>query len=129
MPERRYRQQESVLILAGMTSFQAIAFGGVDNDFIDHVRITITGGSRRLGETGVVFRVGQNARQWIELENMRYAGGIPANVDTAPVADAKNPVGREHKDFDFFLLSLRNPCGTLKNIQWLVPRIPNPFGF
>src|SRR5437867_12616759 len=73
---------------------------GEPRHLLDQLVVAEAGGARRLGEAGVHRRVGDDARQRVELQDVGDAEPIDADVHAAPVAAAEGLVRLERGALD-----------------------------
>lgn len=91
-------------------------------------RIGIAGCSGGFGKTGVIFRVRQDARQRVDLEDVGLASLIQPDVQAAPVP---NPQHLATPPDDVFYLRLQRIVDfsrTAEDLERLFRPVPDPFG-
>ena len=76
---------------------------GHAEDCLDELVVVHPGRSCSLWKTGIVFGIGKNARQWIQLKNMWDAVPIQSHIDSAPILAAKDGVCPTADCFDRML--------------------------
>src|SRR2546425_12906811 len=98
-------------------------------DALQEAIVTDSGGTRRLREAGVIFRLGQYARERIQFKDMRLSRLVETDVDPAPIAATEDIVGLPANPFDFVPQGGRNPRRTFENIERVVGCVPDPLRF
>src|SRR4029077_20706284 len=73
---------------------------GDADHFLDELVVAEPGGARRLGGAGVHGRIGKDARQGVQLEDVRHAESVHPKVDAAPVSASERVVRVERGALD-----------------------------
>src|SRR2546423_15525817 len=84
-------------------------------DFLDQLVVGEPRGAGRLRETGIHRRVGDDARERVELEDIGDAEPVDPDVDPAPVAAAEGMVGLERRALDLPIQSGRRARRALED--------------
>src|SRR5213082_391391 len=66
--------------------------------FLDQLVVAEPRGAGRLGKAGIHGRVGDDARQRVELEDVGDAEPVDPDVDPTPVAAAERVIGIERSE-------------------------------
>src|SRR6058998_2153929 len=88
---------------------------GDADHLLDQLFVGEAGRARRLGKAGVHGGVGDDAGQWIELEDVRHPEPVYAEIDAAPVAGPEGVIRVERGALDLAVQTLRDPRGALEN--------------
>src|SRR5881398_2270419 len=98
-------------------------------DFLDQLVVAEARGAGRLGEAGIHRRVGDDAREGVELEDGGNAEPVDPDVDAAPVAAAEGVVGFERRALDLTIQSGGHARRALEDRQRRLRPVPHPLGF
>src|SRR5687768_18035525 len=71
------------------------------HDFLNQLVVGEAGDARRLREAGVHERVGDDPGERIQLDDVRDAEPVDADIDPAPVAAAERAIGVERDALSF----------------------------
>src|SRR6266478_4850230 len=100
---------------------------GDPDDLLDKLVVRVSSDPRCLGQTGVHRRIGNDAWERIQLDDVGDPEAVDAHVDAAPVAAAEGAIGVQRD-----ALGLMNErCSdtgrrALKNCEWMLARVPDP---
>src|SRR5207249_9656273 len=97
--------------------------------FLDQLVVAEPRGAGRLGKAGIHGRVGDDARQRVELEDVGDAEPVDPDVDPTPVAAAERVVGIERRALDLTIHSARHARRALEDRQGRFGPVPHPLGF
>src|SRR6266568_728044 len=103
---------------------------GDPQDLLDELVVVVASNPRGFGEARIHRGIGDDAGQWVELDDIGHAEAIHANVDAAPVAAPEGAI-RIERD------ALRLPAErfgdagrrALEDRERMLGRVPDPFGF
>src|SRR5213596_2002036 len=103
---------------------------GDSDDFLNEAIVRVSRDPRCLREARIHRGIGDDAGQWVELDDIGHAEAIHANVDAAPVAAPESAI-RIERD------ALRLPAErfgdagrrALEDRERMLGRVPDPFGF
>src|SRR2546429_4111136 len=88
---------------------------GDAHHLLDQLVVAEPRGAGRFGEAGIHRRVGDDARQRVELQGVGDAEPVYADVDPAPVAAAEGVVGGERPALDPPIQTVRDARGALEH--------------
>src|SRR5439155_2810216 len=94
--------------------------------FLDQLVVAEPRGARRFGEAGIHRRVGDDARERVELEDVGDAEPVDPDVDPAPVAAAERVVGVERRALALPIQSARHARRALADREWCLGPVPPP---
>src|SRR5207237_3090868 len=97
--------------------------------FLDQLVVAEARGASRLGEAGIHRRIGDDARERVELEDVGDAETVDPDVDPAPVAAAEGVIGVERGTLDLTIQPGRYVRRALEDRQRRLGTVPHPFGF
>src|SRR5437879_4937811 len=80
---------------------------GDAHHLLDQLVVAEPRGAGRFGEAGIHRRIGDDARQRVELEDVGDAEPVDPDVDPAPVAAAEGVIGLERRALDLTIQSDR----------------------
>src|SRR5881396_4361327 len=103
---------------------------GDPQDLLDELVVVVASNPRGFGEARIHRGIGDDAGQWVELDDIGHAEAIHPNVDAAPVAAPEGAI-RIERD------ALRLPAErfgdagrrALEDRERMLGRVPDPFGF
>src|SRR3954469_20110220 len=93
---------------------------------LDQLVIGKARSTRGLWQARVVFGIGENSRKRVDLDDVRHAGRVEANVDPRPVAAAEHPIRAKDDVFDRGLELVVDARRALEDVEWVAGRIPDP---
>src|SRR5207248_11339023 len=96
--------------------------------FLDQLVVAEPRGAGRLGKAGIHGRVGDDARQRVELEDVGDAEPVDPDVDPTPVAAAERVIGTERRALDLTIHSARYARRALEYRQRRLGPAPHLFG-
>src|SRR5688500_18144978 len=104
----------------------ALAIGVVPQARLNELVVREARSASRLWKAGVVFRIREDARERIDLDDIRHAGGVEADIDARPVAAAEDAIGVEDH-----LLYLAAECfgdagRALEDLERILRAVPEP---
>src|SRR5690606_5157998 len=103
-----------------------LPLGGVPRARLDQLLVAHPGGASGLGEARVVSGIRKDPGKRIDLDDVRDAGRVDANVDARPVATAERAIGGEYSGFDRAAERIVDERGALEDLERVVGAVPEP---
>src|SRR6266851_9711411 len=103
---------------------------GYAQDLLDQLVVPVAGDPCRLRKTGVHRRIGNDAGERIQLDDVRYAEPVDAHVDATPVAAPERAIRIECDALGLAAERVGQAGGgALKDREGVLARIPDPLRF
>src|SRR5882672_10481881 len=110
---------------------RADPFPGDPNDLLDELVVGKPGDPGGFRKTRVHRRIGNDAGKRIQLDDVRHAEAVDADVDAAPVAAAQGAIRVERDTLGLAAQRCRDAGrgGALEDRERMLARVPDPFRF
>jgi len=97
------------------------------DDLVNQFVVPEARGPRRLGEAGVHRRVGDDAGERVQLDDVGDAEAIDPHIHAAPVTAADGAIGVERDLLDLPIERRRDVGGALEDVERLLGGVSHPF--